>query len=391
MPKKHILFVMESLRIGGAEKSLLTILSMFDYDKYEVDLMLFRHNGEFMSFIPKEVNLLSEDRIFQCFDRNRKISPLVYAKQGNLKNAVHSAVYLVEAALAKIVHKPLYIGWQHQKHFFESQTRHYDAAIAFLERRTIYYVADLISADKKIAFIHNDYTVYPYDKEEDMRCFDKFNSIATVSEHCRDVLCEKFPMYSEKFTVIKNMVSEKLINSLAEEEIPNFYKDDDTLYLSSVGRLTFQKGFDLAIEICARLVEEGYKVKWYIVGEGEQRESLERKIAKMKLENNIILAGADVNPYRWMKMCDVYVQPSRFEGFGITIAEAKALNKKIVASDIPEFREQLIDYANAAFAVGVLDFASKIIEKTEQKIYMHNVKKQIEIEKLYSIIENNIV
>lgn len=350
MTKNKILFVMESLRIGGAEKSLLTILSMFDYDRFDVDLLLFRHNGEFMPFLPSEVNLLPEDIVFQCFDRNRKKSPVEYAKKGMFGRAVHAAAYLAKVFLSRITRSSLYIGWKHQKHFFIPPTDSYDVAIAFLERRTIYYVADLINADKKIGFIHNDYSVYPYDEKEDMRCFNEFDWIAAVSEHCKDVLCEKFPMYTDKFTVIKNMVSRKLIREMSEEPILNFKKEPNTMYLVSVGRLTPQKGFDNAIEICSKLINEGQNVKWYIVGEGEQRQELEKKISENNLENNFILVGADVNPYRWMKMCDVYVQPSRFEGFGITVAEAKAMNKKIVAAHIPEFEELLGDYPNGITA-----------------------------------------
>ena len=137
---------------------------------------------------------------------------------------------------------------------------------------------------------------------------------------------------------------------MSEEPISNFNKDPNTLYLVSVGRLTPQKGFDTAIGICKELIDTGQNVKWYIVGEGEQRKELEKKIVENNLENNFILVGADVNPYRWIKMCDVYVQPSRFEGYGITVAEAKTMNKKIVASDIPEFEELLGDYSNGITA-----------------------------------------
>lgn len=388
MQKKKILFVMESLSIGGAEKSLLTILSMFDYDRFDVDLILFRHKGEFLSFLPKQVHLLEEDFLFKYFDDNRKMSPFRYISHGLFSQAFNSITYLIGSSFSKLKKMHLYIGWEHQKCFFTPITKHYDVAIAFLERRTIYYVADLVSADKKIGFIHNDYSVYPYDEKEDMRCFKEFNYIATVSEHCKQVLCEKFPMYSEKFTVIKNMVSRDLIFKMAHDPIPNFKKYNNFIYLCSVGRLTAQKGFDIGIDICAELINQQYKIKWYIVGEGEQRDILEQKIRNNNLKDNVFLVGSDVNPYRWMNMCDVYLQPSRFEGYGITVAEAKALNKRIVASDIPEFREQLESYKNALFADNILDYVNNIINILKKEIVISDIGEQQEIEKIYNLIEN---
>jgi len=385
--KKKLLFVMESLNIGGAEKSLLTILSMLDKDKYDVDLVLFRHTGIFFDLIPNYVRLIPEDQLFKIFDQNRKISPLKYLAKGLFKQAFSSLCYLLGALFSKMMNKSLYIGWKYQKYFFSPLESSYDVAIAFLERRTIYYVADFVNAKKKIGFIHNDYSIYPFDYKEDRRCFRTYNYIATVADQCRKSLCEVFPEYSEKFMVIKNMVSKDLIFKMAQEPIDNFVKEKGCLYLCSVGRLVAQKGFDRAIEVCNELVKIKVSFKWYIVGDGEEKESLIKKIDENHLIENLILVGADKNPYRWMKMCDVYVQPSRFEGDSVTILEARAMNKLMVVSNIPSFQEQLKSYPNVLLADEISDYAAKITDISHKEVILYDGENRKEIEKLYSIID----
>ena len=143
--------------------------------------------------------------------------------------------------------------------------------------------------------------------------------------------------------MIKNRVSKELILKLAEEKIENYNIEKNYINIVSVGRLVYQKGFDIAIEVCKKLKEENVKIRWYVIGDGEEKNNLKKKIKEYNLENIFYLVGADVNPYKWMNIADIYIQPSRFEGYGITVEEAKCLTKPIIASDIPEFRELLND------------------------------------------------
>ncbi len=392
--KKKILFVMESLRIGGAEKSLLTILSMLDYRQYEVDLFLFRTDGELMEFLPKEVNLLSPSENYKMFSENRKLAPFKFLKKLDVKLFYHSFLYLIKCLYYKMIGK-LYIGWEEVQWMFSEIGKEYDVSIAFLERKTIYFNIDKVKAIKKIGFIHNDYSVYEYDYKNDQYYFENYTNIATVSLHCRDVLCEIFPAYKEKFLVIKNMVSKDMINQMAEEELA--IEKKEKFRIVTVGRLVEQKGMDKAIDVCKMLVDNEYDVKWYVVGAGPEEETLKRKIAENNLQDRFILVGAQKNPYQWMKNCDVYVQPSRFEGFGITVCEAKALAKPIVTSDIPEFREQIIDGWNGYLAKDDEMMYNRITEIIENKNeirdkFIGNLEKderienREELEKFYEVI-----
>lgn len=393
--KKRILFIEEGLGIGGAEKSLLTILQNFDYEKYEVDLFLFNYRGEFMELLPKQVNLLNLDEDFNIFDENRKQSPILFIKKFKFRKAINALLYLIHAAYSNWIVKKEYIGWKYIGNIFNSLNKEYDVAVSFLERKTFYFNVDKVKSKKKIGFVHIDYHKIDYDYELDKKYFEYMNNIATVSEHCKEVLIEIFPEYKDKFLVIKNMVSDKLIREFAKEEL-DIKVDSNVINIVTVGRLTYQKGMDNAVLVCKKLVNDGYKVKWYIVGTGGQRKELEQLVRENKIEDNFILLGAKLNPYKYMNFADIYVQPSRFEGYGITIAEAKILNKPIVANNIPEFREQLINNKTGI----ITDSNDEMSEAIESLINNEELRKKYsnelnklnsnisltELEKLYELL-----
>lgn len=392
--KKKILFIEEGLGVGGAEKSLLTILSMLDYHKYDVDLFLFRHDDEFMDLLPEEVELLEESACYRIFRKNPKLAPLKFLIKLDWKRFYHSFVYLIKALYYKMVGK-LYIGWEHIQYMFEELNKEYDTSIAFLERKTIYFNVDKVDARNKIGFIHTDYSKYAYDYKSDKKYFKSYNKIATVSENAKDVLIKIFPEYKEKFLVIKNMISQKMIKQMAKEKLDIDKKEKITIV--TVGRLIDFKRIDMAVDVCKMLVDHSYDVKWYEIGEGAERKKLEKQIMDYHLQDRFILLGLQKNPYNWMEKADIYVQPSRMEGFGITVCEAKALAKPIVATEIPAFKEQILDEINGFLVKDSEMMYNKIVEIIENKngirdTFIENLKKDMnienreELEKLYEII-----
>lgn len=401
--KKKILFIEEGLGIGGAEKSLLAILNLLDYSKYEVDLFLFRHTGEFMNMIPKEVNLLPLSKDFALFEQNKKVSPLNFLRKHNIKATFYSSLYLINSGIYKVflkkehIKNKEYIGWNFLKNLFKPLEKEYDVAISFLEKKTIYFNVDKVKAKRRIGFVHIDYSKYPYNYKMDKKYFKKFNNITTVSNHCKKVLENIFPKYKEKFLVIKNMILVNLIEKEAEERVNWKEENNEIIKIVTVGRLVNQKGIDNGIFVCKSLIDEGYKVRWYVVGKGKDKEKLENLIKTNNLEENFILLGAKTNPYKYIKNCDIYVQPSRFEGYGITIAEAKALKKPIVATDIPEFREQIIDKKTGILCKDNSELKNGIKllieDKNLRKKLSCNLKKEnetssiLELKKLYEVIE----
>lgn len=332
---------MESLGIGGAEKSLVTLLSQFDYSKYEVDLFLFSPTGEFIDLLPSEVNLLETSEDFQKYIASPKNSITYLLKNKKWKLFLLKVIELIILSFHRFILKKEYIGWRYIRQSIEKFPKEYDAAIGFLEKKSIYFTVDKVISKKKIGWIHTDYEKIDYNYKLDYKYFGKLNHIITVSDHCKDVMVSKFPQYKNKFKIIENIISPKFIKNLSNQSISDINNVEGYLIICTVCRLTTPKGIDIAISCCQELVKRGLIFKWIVVGDGEDRVKLQQNIEEKNLNNFIELIGSRSNPYPYINLCDIYVQPSRWEGFGITIAEAKVLEKPIIANAIPEFMEQL--------------------------------------------------
>ena len=371
--KKKILFIMESLGIGGAEKSLVTILSMLNPEEYDIDLFLFRGNGEFMPLVPEWVNILPLDEDAEIFKENFKTAWINYLLKADFKRSYNSLMWLIGCVYTKVIKKKEYVGWKWIKKIYNKLSTKYDTAVGFLEKKTIYFCVDLVQANKKIGFIHTNYEKIENDVAMDKKYFENINNILAVSLNSKSVLERVFPEYKDKIGYIKNMVSPIIIKEMANEEV-DLYKDKKDTYVCTVGRLVEAKGIDIAVDICNDLIKKGYNIKWGVCGDGDDRVKLEKKIKEYNLEDNFILLGSQTNPYKYMNLCDIYVQPSRYEGYGITVAEAKVLCKPIIASDIPEFREQLINDETGILCKTKDDFVKEI----EHLINNEKFKKQMQ-------------
>lgn len=333
--KKKLLFVIDSLIIGGAEKSLLSLLNMIDSSKYEVDLLLFKKGEELERYLPKYVNVLPLPEYFR-FTNNGKISAdkkitfLFYRLKTSLslklnnikKNTLHSE---------QIVFKSI-------KNIMEPAKKKYDVAIAYSQGMPTYYVANKVQATKKLAWINTDYVNTLYDKEIDYESYKKMYKIIAVSEHTKVSVSKVRKEYKNKVDTILDIVDPTLICKMAEEYKVNEF-DKSLVNLLTVGRLVTAKSFDTAIEVARLLKNSGYKFKWFGIGEGPERKKLQALIDKYKLNDSFILLGRKLNPYPYMKNCDLYVQTSIKEGFGLTVIEAKILKKPIVCTNFPTSKE----------------------------------------------------
>lgn len=343
MSKKKILFVMEQLGIGGAEKGLITLLSSLDHSRYSIDLFLFCKEGDFLPLLPREVSILPEAADYAILRKSPVKSLGVFLRQGKLMLFLFNLMYLIKLSFYHFILHKEYIGWKYVSKFFPRLDQHYDVAIGYLEKKTIYFTVDKVMSNQKIGYIHNNYLRIEHDQQLDDAYFNYLTSIVTVSKHCQQVLQQVFPQHYSKIKVIENMIAAKVIKTKADEEIGDIELHADWIILTTVARLTEQKGIANAILVCSQIVKKNKRIKWFIIGEGSERKKLESLIKAWHLEEHFILLGARANPYKYIKMADIYVQPSLFEGYGIAVAEAKALCKPIIASNIPEFQEQIIN------------------------------------------------
>ena len=341
---KKVLVASFDMEVGGVERSLISMLHNFDY-KYDVDLMLYSHTGDFMDLLPKSPNLLPEDKIYKTF----RMPIAQIAKQGNIPMAISRVYSILESKLiSKIkgldesVYAQMQYMWKNSLCFLPKYKKKYDVAISYLWPH--YFFAQKVDAKVKIAWIHTYYSKLETDIEVDLKMWDKFDHIVAVSEECKNAFLKKYGKLKDKVIVIENITSPKFIETMAKEKVENPMNDDNCFKIVSVARLSYAKGIDNAVRALKLLVDKGYdNIKWYIVGYGGDEEIIKNLIKENKLEDKFILLGKQINPYPYMKSADLYVQPSRYEGKAVTVCEAQILSKPVLITNYTTAKSQIKD------------------------------------------------
>lgn len=341
---KKILIVSSSLSTGGLEKCLINLCDNFDYNKYEVDLYLFNEGRALLEKLNKNVNLLPDSPYYAVvFNRplGKSLKTLIKKKKFGL--ALYRLWRFIRVRFG--VKKFTVRDWKQMKKTMLKIDTHYDVAIGFEEESADYYVADCVDATVKIGWIHTDIKKIKTNKTLDKATFGKLNYVVTVSNNSLNSLIEEYPLFKEKFKYIAlpRLLNYKLIDKLSEE--PNIMRDGE-VNLLSVGRLVELKGFHFCVPACKRLIEEGFKVKWYVAGEGAFRTIIEKEIENLNIKENFILLGSCENPYSLIKSADICVQPSSYEGQSVAVFEEKYFRKPVVVSNIPSNLEMIENYVN---------------------------------------------
>ena len=391
--KKNIIIIMNNLRVGGAEKALISLLQTFNYSLYNVDLLLFKKEGLFLNQVPKEVKILDEPKEYKFFDMSFSKAIL------NALKLLRFDIVINRIAMGFLFKTEKNVAVREQKLWkflgkcLPPISKKYDMAIGFLEKTPNYFCADKVTATVKIGFINNDYEKLEMNPKLDYNCFNKLNYIATVSDECLASLQRNFPNYLDKLLVIGNISTPKLILKLADETIKPLHSG---LKLITLGRLAPQKGYDLLVEAAYILKQKNINFKWYILGIGELQNELNSQIAKYDLQSEIIFLGLKENPYPYIKQADFYIQPSRFEGKSLAIDEAKILKKPIIVTDFSTAKDQIISEVNGlivamnpeAIASAIIKLQSDLELQTKLIFNLSNEKmgNESEIEKIYTLI-----
>ena len=381
--KKKLLFVMESMGSGGGERSLLTLLQLMDYDKYNVDLLLFNPSGLFIDMIPPQVNIISFGKGYDRFVQPIGTSIKAYFMKGNIKGAYNRIMYskTVNGKGGSSLYRDQ-LAWKYMRCVFENNLPEYDAAIGYLEGKPNFFVADCVKAKFKIGYIHSDYRKLEMDKKFDEKIFEKLDYVVGVSEKCADILREEFPALKDKIRTIENITSPIVLRKMAEENVAE-YENDNSKILLTIGRISPPKGYDIAVDAAEILAQNGVDFKWFAIGKGELRAEIEQKIKEKKLEGKFILLGERANPYPYIAGCDIYVQPSYFEGKSIAIDEAKCFAKPIVATKFTTVLDQLADGETALLAeIDAASVAEKIMQLISDKDLCESLSENLKKEKL---------
>lgn len=343
---KSILIVMHAMELGGAERALLGMLENIDYTQYSVDLFLLRHAGELLKYIPEEVNVLPESSSYSCM----AVPIQNVLKKGKINIAYHR--WLGKRAAKKRVSElglpadnDVALEYSH-KYTVDVMPmisdKEYDLVISYLTPH--YYAAQKAKGKKKIAWIHTDYSKVSVDKESQLAMWNQYDQIVSISDAVSETFLSVFPELKEKGIVIENMMPEKLITKQADEfSVDNEMPDNGIIKLLSIGRFSYAKNFDQIPDICDRILKRGLDVVWYIIGYGGDEQLIKDKIKEYKMQDNVIILGRKENPYPYIKACDYYVQPSRYEGNSVSVHEAQLLKKPVIITNYVTAKDQITD------------------------------------------------
>ena len=397
--KKRIFIAIQYLEIGGAERSLIEMLHAVDYQKCDIDLFVYSHQGELMNSIPKEVHLLPEIKSYSAL--TRPIKSIV--KEGHFLIALgrcwakrKSAQFEKKNKIQNSISIFQYVA-DFTTPFLPTLKKYgkYDLAISYLIPHNI--VRDKVVAKKKWAWIHTDYSYVDINVKDEYPVWSAFDKIAAVSADVADSFIGKFPSLKEKVFVFENILSESIVREKARKEIGETDLEQmshyDGVKLCSVGRFSRPKAFDRAVEICKILIDRGIKCRWYIIGYGGEEHLIRAAISKYAMEEHFIILGKKTNPYPYINACDIYVQPSRYEGKAVTVREAQILCKPVVITAYATAPSQVNDGIDGVIvpnetkgaAEGLASFIhnAELREKVTFYLQTHHFGNEQEIEKLY--------
>jgi len=354
---KKVIFVSPHMILGGVEKALLGMFSKMNTEEWDVTALFVRNKGGFSCFIPNRIKIkelnISDEAADRLLGGGSKSAVLYYLKKLKLFNAVTIAIKKVFGHPFPELIKP----FSELKHI-EGE---YDVAVCYHIHMPflVRFVAEKVSAKKRIAWIHNDFFTTGYNVKKLTRYLDNFDHFFAVSKQLQYEFMTIFPKFKAKTEIFYNILDESDILTKGKYPIDSDM-DFEGIKLLSIGRLNPQKGFDIAIDVAQKLVKAGrMDFKWYIIGDGELRSELEKRIKNCDLEGIFILLGSKTNPYPYYKNCDIYVQTSRHEGYVTTVTEAKLFCKPIVVTRVAGSEEQIADGYNGL----VTDIDSDVIAK----------------------------
>ena len=349
--RMKIAFVHNTLAVGGIERSLASLLDVLDYDLLDVDLYIMTSNSTLLSEINSHVNV-----IFQVHNIEKFLSK---RKESATNHYIICLLELILKSYRRIIRFGLGIKLFRNAVLGKPIKKQYDAVFAADQGIVHCFAIEKLFSSNKYAFYH-DGSIAKFEKS--IRTFSLFDGIIVVSHEQRHLIASQYPELLDMMIVVHNIVPQKNIINLSLNDDVDALFPDNQICIVSCGRLYFDKGFDIAVD-AANLLVEKYERSfiWYILGEGREKKHLEKRIRQLELQNHIILLGSKVNPYPYIRKCDLYVQPSRIESFGISMVEAQILGKVVVATSTIGAKEVIQDGATGILCdIDSKDLAAKV-------------------------------
>lgn len=382
---------------GGVEKTLLNWISTIDNNRYKVTILLINKEGAFLNKLPDYVEVKIINGLADILNGG------FYNRIWNIrknKGILKSIIFFIKTLQYKITkNRGVYYKWL-VKQLPESDEK-YDYVISYTMPDSICvpYSAIALLGEYKWMWCHIDVNFYKNNELLGMeKHFEKFDAIINVGEKAKESFDKRYPSLSSRSKLIYNILNYSEIDELKKQHVDIY---DETCTLLTVGRITWQKGQDIAVRAAKILYDKGYKFKWYFVGPKSDIQffnEIKNYIKSNNMNNVIFYLGETDNPYKYMAKCDFYVQPSRFEGFCTTISEALYIGKIVIASDVAGVQEQIIN-EETGYIVNLDDYndLAKIIEqcindplnkRRIEKNLSDKVSKKITFDKVLIFLKN---
>lgn len=398
--KKRIFIAAHYLELGGAEMSLIGLLDAIDYNRVDVFLFLYQKRGALLSLVPEEVTLLPEipeyaqiespikesikkGYIRQAWARIKaKLRYRKWAKEENAGSADAYCQYLDDEIMPTM--PDLY------------KYGEFDLAINFIGLRNM--IPMKVKYKKAITWIHTDLGFINVNTKLDLSSWERYNHIVSISPSVTESFLTKFPELEDKIIEIENILPVKYIKersrmSDVEEELSEY---GGAIRLLSIGRYCLAKNYDNIPDICKRLVEAGLDVRWMIIGYGIEEDLIKKRIQEAGMENYVCLLGKRTNPYPYIKYCDVYVQPSRYEGKSVTVREAQILGKPVIVTNYNTALSQVknrvdgvivpLDNKNCAQALSGILKDTQLLKDLAGYCQTHDYGNMQEVNKIYALL-----
>lgn len=370
---KSILFVINTMGMGGGERGILELFDQIDLEKYEVSLFVLTGQGELISQIPDKVHLLNkiyfpisvldhpgQVRLTKTAMRSMFAHGTICRRMNYIVRNLWDMIKKGEIQKDKIL-------WQIISDGAQRMNQGYDLAVAYLEGGSAYYVASHVEAKRKAAFIHTNYGIAGYNRKLDEDCYTKFDHIFTVSESVKESFLDSYPECSNRTTVFYNLINKDKI-MLKAREAGGFSDSYSGFRILTVGRLVPQKALPVAIDAMKILKNSGRSFRWYVLGEGEIRKKLQEQIQELGLEEDFILLGTVENPYPYYAQCNLYVHTTYCEGKSIAIEEAQILGCAMLVTEHSGVREQIEDGVDGKIcALNPQEIAENILEMAQDQ------------------------
>jgi len=373
---KKILICTWSLKIGGAEKSLINLLNLLSKQQLDITLFLFEKTGDLLSDIPSNVKIVDVSNVI-LFLTNRVFN--VRFNSAILKCLILKLKFII---FLKRESKSNYNKDQKLWQFvwskcIQDSIGEFDLAIGYLQGIPSYYVIEKVNAVKKVLWIHHDYSELISDIDFDRKMYSKANFVINVSNECKKNFDQIIPLEIEKSIIIHNLFINNQIKeaNLSISIKPKQEVKHKIVNILSVGRLEKIKGFDIAIEAAFELKKEGINFKWIIIGDGSEYKKLNSLIDKYTLNGDVFLVGKIVDPYKFYMDSDILVQSSLKEGKSVVLDEAKFFNLPIICTNYSSSIDQISNRVNGIIVkIDALSIKEGIKELIQNSILYNDIK-----------------